>query len=137
MLTKTMSLFRVVFLFWLFLMLPSREIFSVILKVNYTDLENFVWFQNKAIRWINGLAFFTQLIQIPSWCQSWFLMSLSCIHFAQCVCVCICHRAISSVLRCGLLIPRLTFLSFFQAITLLFTIKKYDMRNNISVYLCM
>ena len=55
MLTK--SIFTVVFLIWTYLMLPFRAIFNEILKVNYTNLEYFVWGQNNTIRRLNALAF--------------------------------------------------------------------------------
>ena len=100
-------------------MLPFRAIFNEILKVNYTNLEYFVWGQNNTIRWLNALAFWTQLIQIPRWCLSYSMVNFSSIHFAQPVCVCICRQAISTVvwfhnvLRRALVILRLTLLSFF------------------------
>ena len=63
MFTKTKSTFTIIF-FGLIIS-NVREIFCVILKVNNTDFEYSVSFQNNTIRRMDAHAFSKQLIQIP------------------------------------------------------------------------
>lgn len=86
-----------------------------------SNLEYSVLDQNNTItiKCLNALAFSTELIQIPRWCLSYSMVNLISIHLAQLVYACICREAVSTimwvhnVLRGGLVILRLTLLSFF------------------------
>lgn len=76
----------------------------------YNKLNECAWF-----------FFFTRLTQTLRWCQSKSMVNLSCIHFAQTVCISIVHvffvKQYQLLLRSGLVIPRLKVLpNVFQPI---------------------